>query len=384
MTATPTPATPKRTKVSQSEFPIFPLQQALRIAQALWDNFAGKGAAPHDIAMAIDLSPTSGGWRNLCGSSIAYGLTEGGYNANQITLTDLGRRIVSPTEEGDDVAAKVVAMLQPRLEKAFFDKYNRAKFPPDHIGPNVLNQMGLEKERAVRAFEVLKQNGTFTGVIRTTKTGLFVALDSPVAPPPELTSEAGISGDAVDTLEDLGITDTPEASDETPRAGLAPPARAAVAKPQNDKPKQLFVAHGKNHKPLEDLKKILTEFKIPYKVAVDEANKGRPISAKVAELMNECSAGIFIFTKDEKFFREGKDGAHEEVWRPSENVVYELGAANIMWDRKIIIVREDGVNFPSDFSDLGYITFKDGDIGSRTLEIFKELIALELVEVRAV
>jgi predicted nucleotide-binding protein len=100
--------------------------------------------------------------------------------------------------------------------------------------------------------------------------------------------------------------------------------------------------------------------------------------------MNECSAGIFIFTRDEKFVRETKDNGYEEVWRPSENVVYELGAANILWERKIIIVREEGVNFPSDFSDLGYITFKDGEIAGKALEIVKELIALELVRVTAV
>jgi len=98
--------------------------------------------------------------------------------------------------------------------------------------------------------------------------------------------------------------------------------------------------------------------------------------------MHECSAGIFIFTKDEKFLRETSVG-QEEVWRPSENVVYELGAANILWDRKIIIVREEGVNFPTDFSDLGYITFKDGEIASKALETVKELIALDLIRVTA-
>ena len=98
--------------------------------------------------------------------------------------------------------------------------------------------------------------------------------------------------------------------------------------------------------------------------------------------MHECSAGIFIFTKDEKFLRETSVG-QEEVWRPSENVVYELGVANILWDRKIIIVREEGVNFPTDFSDLGYITFKDGEIASKALETVKELIALDLIRVTA-
>ena len=73
----------KRSKVSQTEFPRYSLDQVMRIPQALWDEFAGKGAAPHDVAIALDLAPTSGNWRLLCGGSIAYGLTEGGYNATR-------------------------------------------------------------------------------------------------------------------------------------------------------------------------------------------------------------------------------------------------------------------------------------------------------------
>lgn len=364
----------KRLRVSQGDIPIFPLLGALRIAQALWENFAGKGAAPHQVAMAIDMSPTSGTWRNLCGASIAYGLTEGGYNANEITLTDLGRRVVAPVEEGDDGAARVEAILQPRLLRDFFQKYDRAKFPRSDIAQNVLVSMGLPKERAERAFEILAENGRFVGIIQETKTGPFVALSTPtISVPPRvsgLSDEDGVREDAI-INDDLVESERAEVRQNT--SSLSPPAASS---------KQLFVAHGKKLKPLEDLKKILGEFKIPYKVAIDEPNKGRPISAKVAELMNECSAGIFVFTKDEKFFVEGKDG-HEEIWRPSENAVYELGAASILWDRKIIIVREDGVNFPSDFSDLGYITFKDGEISSKALEILKELVALGLVKFSA-
>jgi predicted nucleotide-binding protein len=166
----------------------------------------------------------------------------------------------------------------------------------------------------------------------------------------------------------------------------APPAPAAPASPvpqNSNQPRKIFVAHGKNRKPLDALKKVLDQFKIPYVVAVDEPHKGRPISAKVAQLMGECSAGIFIFTKDEKFLREVDGDGPTEVYRPSENVVYELGAASVMWDRKIIILREDGVNFPSDFSDLGYITFHGDEVGSKALDLLRELVALGLVRVQA-
>lgn len=362
----------KRTKVSQAEFPIFTLRLAERIAHAIWDNFAGKGGAPHNVALALDLSPTSGGWRNLCGSSIAYGLTEGGYNATQITLTELGRRIVAPTTEGDDAQAKIEATLQPRILKEFFDRYDRAKFPRDEIAKNVLISMGLPKERVDKALETVKANGEYCGIIQDTKTGPFVALE-------------GFFGKSAGA-ETQPPVEQVESEDDLPRASTAieqasERSSSGHSEP-NPGPRQLFVAHGKNHKPLDDLKKILNEFKIPYKVAVDEANKGRPISAKVAELMRECSAGIFVFTKDEKFSKSKGDEL-EEVWRPSENVVYELGAASILWERKIIIVREEGVNFPTDFSDLGYITFRDGEISSKALEILKELVALGLVKFSA-
>ena len=63
----------------------------------------------------------------------------------------------------------------------------------------------------------------------------------------------------------------------------------------------LFVGHGKNHGPLEKIEKFLTKYGIPYKVAVDEPNAGRPLPTKVAEIMRECGAAILIFTKDEQF-----------------------------------------------------------------------------------
>jgi predicted nucleotide-binding protein len=64
------------------------------------------------------------------------------------------------------------------------------------------------------------------------------------------------------------------------------------------------------------------EFKVPFQVAIDEPHKGRPIGKKVEELMRNCTSGIFIFTADE----ETTDAKGQKVNRPSDNVVFELGA----------------------------------------------------------
>ncbi len=144
-------------------------------------------------------------------------------------------------------------------------------------------------------------------------------------------------------------------------------------------PKQIFVAHGKNKKPLEQLKTVLDQFQVPYKVAIDEPHEGRPVSQKVSELMHECSSAIFIFTKDE----ETKDSDGNVVYRPSDNVVFELGAASVLYGKKIVIFKENGVSFGSDFKALGYIPFDTDQLGAKTVELMKELIGFGLLKISA-
>jgi len=142
-------------------------------------------------------------------------------------------------------------------------------------------------------------------------------------------------------------------------------------------PKQIFVAHGKNKQPVESLKKILDQFKVPYKIAVDEPHGGRPISKKVADLMRECTSAIFVFTGDE----ESLDPKGNKIMKPSDNVVYELGAATVLYDGKVVIFREEGVEFASDFKDFGYITFESGKIEAKAMDLLKELVGFGLLRV---
>jgi hypothetical protein len=79
----------KRVYFKQSDFPQTTLQQAQKIASALVDNFAGDSGSPPDVALALGISPTSSGWQSLAGASIAYGLTDGGVNANVMKLTSV-------------------------------------------------------------------------------------------------------------------------------------------------------------------------------------------------------------------------------------------------------------------------------------------------------
>ena len=141
----------------------------------------------------------------------------------------------------------------------------------------------------------------------------------------------------------------------------------------------IFLGHGKSRRPLEQLEKVLQQFKIPYKVAVDEPQMARPISVKVASVMRECHSAILIFTSDEEF----KTPDDRLIWRPSENVIYELGASSVLYDNRIVIFKEEGLEFPTNFRDIGYIAFEKDKLDAKGVELIKELIALGLVKVQA-
>jgi predicted nucleotide-binding protein len=149
-----------------------------------------------------------------------------------------------------------------------------------------------------------------------------------------------------------------------------PEVQSTAIEKTPEKQKQVFVAHGKNKKPLEQLEKILSKFKVKYKVAIDEPNSGRPIGEKVAELMKQCTSGIFIFTADE----ESRDADGNTVYRPSDNVVFELGAGTMLYGRKIVIFREESTKFGSDFTAFGHITFEKDKLDAKGTELLQELV----------
>lgn len=149
---------------------------------------------------------------------------------------------------------------------------------------------------------------------------------------------------------------------------LAPPRKTGQG---------IFVAHGKNKKALEQLKKVLDQFRIPYKVATEEPNLGRPISAKVREVMESCNCAILVFTADEEF----RTTKGESIWRPSENVVYELGASGFLYDNRLVIMKEDKVTFPTNFRDIGYISFEEDRLDAKAVDVLKELIGFGIVKV---
>lgn len=323
--------------MSQNEVPRHSLSDAMKVPLALYNDFGGKAAKPHQVAMSLDLSPTSSGWDMLTGSAIAYGLTDGGSRATEIKLTDLGRRLVAPTEEGQDLGARVEAAIRPAIARRFFERYDKSKLPGEKIAANVLNEMGVPLDRGSAVFKLFVENGQFAGIIQATKTGPFVAVDTPIVTTQDEDDGREEQPDGVDVV--AGASERPSAEHRTEKGSA-----------------RVFITHGKNKAIVEQLKELLTFGKFVPIVAVEHETLSKPVPDKVMEDMRSCVAGIIHVAADEPLLdQEGK-----EQHRINQNVLIEIGAAMALYGRNFILLVQEGTALPSNLQGL-YACYYGGD-----------------------
>ena len=354
-------------------YPPVSLDVSAQVGQAIRDHNAGRPMNRILLAQSIGKSPTSSDCRDLLSASLKYGFTIGSFNAENIELTELGEQLTRPRSDSE----KLDALRQGLRNISLFDKllthFNNSKLPPPEFLKNILERdpFRVSPEWSKEAADVFVAGGKSVGFIRDVSGAPYVVVD---AGPPTPVTSIEVPTEQLEDLNPPQETDQQASSDSqngTIETEIAPPDGRRAASTL-----QFFIAHGKDKESLGQLQSILNQLGIPYLVAEQEANSGRPISQKVKELMTSCSAGIFLFTADEEF----KDVAGATLLRPRENVVYELGAASFLYDQRIVIFKEKGVTFPTDFQDLGYIEFEKGQLAGKTMELLRELIALKAVK----
>jgi hypothetical protein len=349
----------KRVYLSQTDVPGSSLESALRIPRAISEQYAGGPVTPLQLAAALDLSPSAGPFRAACGASIAYGLTEGGYNAQQIVLTTLGRRVVRPLEEGDDVVAKREALLRPRVVGDFLRKYSGSPMPRQDIALNVLQSMGVPQERAEAVFQLITDSAKIVGLLREIRGKSYVDL-------------SGTSSTAVPPGEDSTEQDAPGNGDEP----LRPPAPAppASATSQSGKiGKRVFITHGKDRSFLDPIKKLLGFGEMVAVISVDKQSVAKPVPDKVMEDMRSCSAAIIHVDAEQTLI--DKDASEHKVL--NANVLIEIGAAMALYGRRFILLVRDGVGLPSNLSGLYEVRYKgeslDGEATIKLLEAINDI-----------
>ncbi|MDP2168728.1 MAG: nucleotide-binding protein [Thermodesulfovibrionales bacterium] len=343
----------QRKYISQSDIPSYPLDEALRIPKTIVENYASQPTTPLHVAKALNMSPSYSSFRMLCGAAIAYELTDGGYSAPKITVTPLGKRIVQP-EEGDDLVAKREAILKPRVLGEFLNKYSGYPLPQHNIALNVLEEMGVPREKAESVYTLILDGAQAVNFIQEIKGKRYIDL-----------SGVPVAEEKVEEKKEEN------SAEESPAKKALFPHEAQATSSQTNR--RVFITHGKNKDLIEPIKKLLGFGEMIPVVSVEKQAVAKPVPDKVMDDMRSCGAAIIHVDAEQKLI--DKEANEQNIINP--NVLIEIGAAMALYGRRFILLVREGVQLPSNLQGLYTVRYNsetlDGNATIKLLEAINDI-----------
>lgn len=359
----------KRTYVKQTDVPSASLDEALRIPQSIFDHYAGKPTSPLFVGKALNVDPRGSQLKVLSGAAIAFGLIEGGAQATAISVTDLAKRILRPMEEGEDIAARKEAVLGPRVFGEFLRNYDNNPFPRQDIALNVLEKLGVPRDKATEVLERILASAKSVGFVEEIKGRPYVSLNgatistTPISEQPLKLEESPIVNAQVPTST---------ISAEAPPAISAPKqTEMATAIADDQRRRKVFITHGKSRELVEPIKKLLEFGELTAVVSVERQSVSKPVPEKVMDDMRMCGAAIIHVDVDRTIV--DKDGKEHVLL--NANVLIEIGAAMAFYGRRFILLVKEGVKLPSNLQGLYEVRYSN-----ETLDAHSTIKLLEAIK----
>jgi hypothetical protein len=350
----------------KSDFPKHTLDDALRVARALYDKNGGQPLPPTDTAIAIGVSPGSSEFRTLLSAAIKYGLTTGSYQSDKVTLEEGGRNTVEPRSAEDQCRALVHAALTPPTFRAIYEYFRGKKLLPadDVFFQNTLvREFDVPREHAARCASVFMENIERVGLVRDAKNGKWLATepidgsdDAFRQPSESLAAPEPTSADTVDGTE--------------PKAG---DSLSVSSQRKDTRLNRVFITHGKNVAFIAPIKDLLNFGQLEPIVSIERESVAQPVPDKVMNDMRTCGAAI-IHIEDELKLVDQEAKEHVML---NSNVLIEIGAAMALYGRRYIFLVKDGVELPSNLRGLYEVRYAgdklDGDVTIRLLKAINEM-----------
>jgi len=358
----------KRAYLKQSDVPSGSLDDALRIPQAILDHYAGKPTTPLHVAKALNVDPKGSQIRALSGAAIAFGLIEGGAQAASIAITDLAKRVLRPKEEGQDLAAKREAVLRPRVFGEFLSKYDGSPFPRNDIAQNVLEELGVPREKTEGVLEQIDASARSVGFIEEIRGKNYITLQGASGAGP--TIDAIANGEA--EQEEEALPPTEPSRQTVPPPAIQPKGAELIAAIADDqRRKRVFITHGKNRDLVDPIRKLLEYGELEPVISVERTSVSKPVPEKVLDDMRGSGAAIIHVDADRTI--TDKDGTEHVLLNP--NVLIEVGAAMAFYGRRFILLVREGVKLPSNLQGLFEVRY-----AGETLDAVSTIKLLEAIK----
>ena len=150
-------------------FPACPFQEALEFAIEIAKYGAGQPVRRISFFDHLKKSPESGPSRQLITNAGKYGLTEGGYQADYLKLTEDGARAVDdelPKREQAKARVKLAVEDQEPFSK-LYERFKGNKLPARNALVDSLKEFGVPQAMVEEGVDTFIVNARFVGVLQT-------------------------------------------------------------------------------------------------------------------------------------------------------------------------------------------------------------------------
>ena len=306
-----------------SDAPTFPrdtLNESLQVARAIRRDGSGDPMNPILLANSLKTTRRSKKYYELLRSSERYGLTDGTVFSKSISLTELGKALVIPTDEETLGSRLRRALLSPKLFGDFFANTDKKPIQKEAYLKNTLEtKYNVRRVDVDTCYDILMKNIRDQNLIIKQGQEELLWLDNlGKAPPMNVATEMESSESTAGKTEPGSPLGQP--TFETPHT------KEEVAKVP-----RVFISHSKNKKILDNVKQMLTFGNFDSRVAEEKETLSMPLSDKVFGLMKECNCAIINVSADQ----EKRQG---DTYNINENVLIEIGASFLHYDKRVLLV----------------------------------------------
>ena len=351
----------KRTRMVR-QYPVHTLEEALIVATAIQEINRGEPFDRLLLAGTIGTTPASSSYTNRLNASLRYGLTEGGYSSQKISVTALGRSITAPTGGPERREALVQAALKPELFLNFYRSLDGKRMPPDQYAKNALQrESDVHPDLTNECLTIIKQNGLFVGILGDIGGAQYVSLSGAHAP-------ADLPMPGVAAVETLDAAGSPASVGPMMVASGSSGAMAS-------RPAKLLIAHAGDPGVVEAIRRTFDSFGIGYASIESEDAVQHPPDRETSEALRSCDAAVLVMAIPKGSPEDSRIEAGNK-----ESTIFMLGAVALYGDR-VVLLREKGLERLPQEATLRTLQFRHENLDELSLRLLQELHRMDVIQI---
>lgn len=155
----------KHSKMSSEALPRRTLEQAVALAQKLYEVYARDAASEAEIAQALGFNGVTNSFRYQLWAALGYGIVTKDSDG-RFLISETGRKIVAETYEGEAKEGRIKAIMTPTVLSKFYSTYNGHAIPASiHLANLLESRFEVPRDRTAEAIDLIMDNARYAMIL---------------------------------------------------------------------------------------------------------------------------------------------------------------------------------------------------------------------------